>query len=114
MRNKYMVGRIILHPKDVHVLSSGCVSMLLQMKKKKKRDCVIAVIEIRAQEEGIPPEDVGGPKAITGELLKDTGKQESQSDTRPRKQDSEAGGEVKGPLCRFCRWSKVAQAKECW
>ena len=34
-----MVGRIILHPKDVHVLSSGCVSMLLQMKKKKKGLC---------------------------------------------------------------------------
>ena len=111
MRSKHMVGRTTLHPKDVHVLSSGCVSTLLQM---EKRDCVIAVIEIRAQEEGLPPEDVGGPQVITGELLKDTGKQESQSDTRPRKQDSEAGGEVKGPLCRFCRRSKVAQAKECW
>ena len=40
------------------------------------------------------------PKFITKKLLKEKGKAgESELDMQQRKQDSEAGREVKGPLC---------------
>ena len=65
----------------------------------KKGDSVIDVIEIRSKEEGIPL-DVSRPKFITKKLLKEKGKAgESELDMQQRKQDSEAGRDVKGPLC---------------
>ena len=48
---------------------------------------------------GIPP-DVSRPKLITKKLLKEKGKAgKSELDMQQRKQDSEAGRDVKGPLC---------------